>query len=91
MSHTSWACNLHPGAAVQGKASQRSAEHGGSSQEPLSLPREGKQVMVCSELVVEHTVLPQAVAMLLPKAILIDFLWPVSISYGIFLLQSLKS
>ena len=44
MSHTSSACKLHPGAAVQGKASQRSAEHGGSSEESVNLPRDVKEV-----------------------------------------------
>lgn len=44
MSHTSLACKLHPGAAVQGEASQRSAEHGGSSEESVNLPRDAKGV-----------------------------------------------
>lgn len=44
MSHTSSACKLHPGAAVQGKASQRSAERGGSFEESVYLPRGAKGV-----------------------------------------------
>lgn len=49
MSHTSSTCKLRPGAAIQGKVSQRSAEHGGSSEEPVNLPRDAKGVTVWFE------------------------------------------
>lgn len=49
VTHTSSACKLHPGAAGQGKASQRSAEQGGSSEGSVNLPRDAKEATVWSE------------------------------------------